>query len=65
MQPQQQNNSELDPNSYPHPVSTSAADHQFESQMMSQMQRPNSIEVCIFLHNNVPENLKKPRPKNS
>jgi len=45
MQPQQQNNSELDPNSYPHPVSTSAADHQFESQMMSQMQRPNSIEV--------------------
>ena len=62
MQPQQQN-SELDPNSYPHPVSS--ADHQFESQMMSQMQRPNSIEVCIFLHNNVPENLKKPRPKNS
>ena len=47
MQPQQ--NSELDPNSYPHPVS-SDENHQFESQMMSQqMQRPNSIEVCIFL----------------
>ena len=50
MQPQLQNNSELDPNSYPHPVSTSAADHQFESQMMSQMQRPNSIEVCTCIY---------------
>ena len=48
MQPQQQN-SELDPNSYPHPVSS--ADHQlFESQMMSQMQRPNSIEVCTCIY---------------